>query len=42
MIHASRTRYTPSTRQDSDPTRTTATVVGVIVAAIQSVRGGGS
>jgi hypothetical protein len=32
---------TPSTRQDSDPPRTTATVVGVIMAATQSVRGGG-
>ena len=39
-VHASRTRCTPSTRQDSDPTRATATVVGVIMAASQSVRDG--
>ena len=40
-IDASRTQYTPSNRQASAPTRTTATAVGVIMAATQSVRGGG-
>jgi hypothetical protein len=30
----------PSTRQDSDPPRTTATVVGVIMAATQTMRDG--
>jgi hypothetical protein len=39
-IYASRIRCTPSTRQDSDPPRTTATVVGVIITATQSVGGG--
>jgi hypothetical protein len=40
MIYANWVRYAPSTRQDSDPARTTATVVGVITAVAQSVRGG--
>jgi hypothetical protein len=41
-IHASRTRYTRPPGRTATPPRTTATVVGVIMAATQSVRGCGT
>jgi len=39
-IHASRTQYARPPGKTAIPPRTTATVVGVIMAASQSMRGG--
>jgi len=40
-VHASRTQYTPSTRQDSDPAQDRRDAIGVMMAATQCIKSGG-